>query len=795
MDAESQFTELQTQHQINALAAISDYLKKAQDHFREKKLDGELSGVPEGLKRARLDLMDILIEDLENVFAALYSDTPAQAPMDVYEHILSIRDQEPVSAQGAKARFFEKVDAFKRRGGELETPDFLSVLGLKGIAPDDLEDFAAEFSSTIHIVANYYQSDIELRAHHHAELIDDTAEAFVNQHLASATVEEQKQEKPPEQKKSRGDAWREKFTKRHKVLPEGVAEELQGHLQTVDGGSASERAKSEEWLRFAIELPFAKSGTSSGELSPEAQVEQVQNMKAALDGSHAGDHKIKRQLLEHMAGQFQRAKANGKVICLVGPPGVGKTTLGKSIAKATERKFASISLGGERDAAKIKGHGFTYTNSRPGAVLKAVQRAGTTQMVIMLDEIGRMSKRDGEDPEGTLLELLDPEQNKNFYDNYLGVSVDLSDVLFLCTANDISHMSQAVKDRMHIIRHDGYIPEEKMEIAINHLVPKLQEETKLYDNALSFTDEAILKLIKNYTQEAGVRMLERRLEGIFNKVLLSRMECAQEIAEHGGQTEITADNVDDYCEPEHQVHHTCVLNEDLVGRFNALAVSDAGGSVNRKQAERFPSRDGFKLVDPTGQLGPIAKETIQVASTWVRKNAARLGISPKLLDKTELRIHSDSWQGLEGPSAGGVVTTLIVSAMTNIPTRRDVAMTGTINYDGQIGKIGGLKQKLDGARTAGVATVMISRENEADLADVPQSLKDDLNIIVVDTMDDVLKHALVRQPKPLDMSLTGRLVRGFDDISGRLRKSNDNAPSNGGTDVSRNAHDYSGMAP
>lgn len=760
-------TKRENEHRIEVLKALNDYLTESKALFEAHGLNESLSGVPEGLARDRSNLMEILLDDLETILAAIYHKDPSQAPLSLYQRIINLRNpHDKITPEDAQIKLQAAVDKFIAEGSRVEPPEFLKVLRTQ-LPLDDIEDQpeaeAARLTQLMHEIMSYNQPDSLLAQAEVAETIANVTSDFVHEEWADSPDGAPKERHTP--RKSRNTGMRDRFYEIRPFLTEEVVEKFEVELDAAESGSSGDAEKSSDWLRFALSLPWTKSNADqkSVALTPEEQVTQITAMKAALDENHAGDTKLKRSLLEFMATQLQSGKSNGKIICLVGPPGVGKTSLGKSIAKATGREFASISLGGEKDAATLKGDRSVFVGASPGRILKSIKRFGTTKMVIMLDEIGRLAHKNGEDPEAVLLEILDPSQNKEFQDSYLDVSFDLSDIIFMGTANDISHMSQAVQDRMHIIHHDGYIPEEKLAIARNHLIPKLQRQLNLTPDDIILTDDALEKLMNEYTREAGVRSLERRLEGIFSKVILERLENG-----HSNFVKITADNLDVYCDPSHQVRREIIPPEDRVGRFNALAASDTGGLILSKQAERLPSQDGFKLAAPTGLLGEMANETVNVASTWVRKNAINLGISPWLLEKTELRIHSDSWSGVEGPSAGGVMTTLIVSVMTGIPTKRDVAMTGTINYDGKIGKIGGLKQKLDGARTAGVKTVLISRENEIDLRDIPQSLQDDLNIIVVDTMDDVLKHALTKQPKPLDMSLYGRTTRTFQHVSQRL---------------------------
>ncbi len=459
-----------------------------------------------------------------------------------------------------------------------------------------------------------------------------------------------------------------------------------------------------------------------------------------LDEDHYGLEKVKERILEYLAVQKRTNKLKGPILCLVGPPGVGKTSLGKSIAKATGRDFVRVSLGGVRDEAEIRGHRRTYIGSMPGKIIQSMKKAKTSNPMFLLDEIDKMGQDFRGDPASALLEVLDPEQNATFADHYLEVDYDLSDVMFVTTANSLN-MPQPLMDRMEIIRIPGYTEDEKVEISRRHLIPKQLENHGLKEEEWSINDEGLQNLIRLYTREAGVRNLEREIARLARK--------AVRVLESGDAETVlvTAKNLDEYSGvPKFRFGE--IEGEDKVGVVTGLAWTSVGGDILTIEAVQMP---GKGRMTPTGNLKEVMKESVSAASSYVRSRAENFGIEPPLFEKTDIHVHvPEGATPKDGPSAGVAMATAIVSVLTGIPIHKDIAMTGEISLRGRVLAIGGLKEKLLAAVRAGVKKVLIPEENEKDLADIPDNVKDTLEIIPVETVDQVLSHALVSSLTPIE---------------------------------------------
>uniref|UniRef100_UPI00404767C3 endopeptidase La n=1 Tax=Yoonia sp. TaxID=2212373 RepID=UPI00404767C3 len=467
------------------------------------------------------------------------------------------------------------------------------------------------------------------------------------------------------------------------------------------------------------------------------------NLTAAqtvLDNDHYGLEKVKERIVEYLAVQQRSAKLKGPIMCLVGPPGVGKTSLGKSVARATGREFIRISLGGVRDESEIRGHRRTYIGSMPGKIIQALKKAKTTNPLILLDEIDKMGQDFRGDPASAMLEVLDPEQNSTFVDHYLEVEYDLSNVMFLTTSNSYN-MPGPLLDRMEIISLSGYTEDEKCEIAKQHLLPKVMKNHGLKAKEFSVSDDALLSMVRVYTREAGVRNLERELAKVARKVV------TQIVKKEATQVAITADNLDEYLGVK---KHKFGLAEetDQVGVVTGLAWTSVGGELLNIEALRLPGKGRMKT---TGKLGDVMKESIDAAASYVRSIAPEIGVKPTKFDVIDIHVHvPDGATPKDGPSAGLAMVTSIVSVLTGIPVRKDIAMTGEVSLRGNAMPIGGLKEKLLAALRGGIKTVLIPVDNEKDLPEIPDNVKEGLTIIPVKHVSEVLAHALVSKPEPIE---------------------------------------------
>ncbi len=458
-----------------------------------------------------------------------------------------------------------------------------------------------------------------------------------------------------------------------------------------------------------------------------------------LDADHYGLEKVKERIIEYLAVQSRSPKIRGPILCLVGPPGVGKTSLGKSIAKATGRNFVRMSLGGVRDEAEVRGHRRTYIGSMPGKVIQGMKKAKTSNPLFLLDEIDKLGADWRGDPSSALLEVLDPEQNSTFADHYLEVDYDLSDVMFVTTANSL-RMPQPLLDRMEIIRIPGYTEDEKVEIAKRHLMSKVSEANGLKSDEWSVTDSAIRDLIRYYTREAGVRNLEREIAG------LARKSVKEIVSKKAKKVAITHKNLEKFAGVR-KFRYGEAEAEDMVGVVTGLAWTEVGGEILTIESVLLPGKGNVKQ---TGKLGDVMQESVSAAMSYVRSRSTTFGIKPTLFEKRDLHVHvPEGATPKDGPSAGIAMATSIVSVLTGIPVRRDVAMTGEITLRGRVLPIGGLKEKLLAAMRAGIKTVFIPKDNEKDLADIPDSVKKGLEINPVSHVDEVIMRALARKPEAI----------------------------------------------
>jgi ATP-dependent Lon protease len=519
-----------------------------------------------------------------------------------------------------------------------------------------------------------------------------------------------------------------KKTKLSKEAREKAQAELK-KLRTMSPMSA-EATVVRNYLDWLLSIPWKKRTKVSTDLKKAQEI---------LDADHYGLEKVKERIIEYLAVQQRVGKMKGPILCLVGPPGVGKTSLGKSLAKATGRNFVRVSLGGVRDEAEIRGHRRTYIGSMPGKIIQSMKKAKSSNPLFMLDEIDKLGADFRGDPSSALLEVLDPEQNANFNDHYLEVDYDLSDVMFVCTANTL-RMAQPLLDRLEIIRIPGYTEDEKIEIAKRHLIPKQRKQHGLKEEEWSISDEALVDLIRYYTREAGVRNLEREIANLARKAL-------REILVEGKKAvKITRKNLEKYAGVRRYRFGEAEL-EDQIGVTTGLAWTEVGGELLQVEAVTVPGKGKMTV---TGKLGEVMQESVQAARSWVRSRARELGIPAETFDRTDIHIHvPEGATPKDGPSAGVAMVTSIVSVLTRIPVKASVAMTGEITLRGRVLPVGGLKEKLLAALRGGLETVIIPKENEKDLAEIPDNVKKALKIVPVATIDEVLRLALVRMPEPL----------------------------------------------
>ena len=464
------------------------------------------------------------------------------------------------------------------------------------------------------------------------------------------------------------------------------------------------------------------------------------NSERILDEDHYGLEKVKERIIEYLAVQQRTDKVKGPILCLVGAPGVGKTSLGKSIARATGRNFVRMSLGGIRDEAEIRGHRRTYIGSLPGKIIQSMKKAKTSNPLFLLDEVDKMGTDFRGDPASALLEVLDPEQNSTFNDHYLEVDYDLSDVMFVTTANTLN-IPPPLLDRMEVIRISGYTEDEKVEIAKRHLISKQMEAAGLEDGEWSISDDALRDVIRYYTREAGVRNLERELASLNRK-------ATKEILKKGRKkVAVTRRNVGKFLGVR-RFRFGEVELEDLVGVTIGLAWTEVGGELLTIESVQLPGKGKILI---TGKLGEVMQESVQAAASYVRSRSIQFGIKPTIFEKTDLHVHvPEGAIPKDGPSAGVGMLTSIVSVLTRNPVRKDLAMTGEITLRGRVLPIGGLKEKLLAALRGGIKTVLIPKENEKDLAEIPDNVKRGLEIIAVDSLTEVLEHALVKPLVPIE---------------------------------------------
>ncbi|MFN0140646.1 MAG: endopeptidase La [Pyrinomonadaceae bacterium] len=511
-------------------------------------------------------------------------------------------------------------------------------------------------------------------------------------------------------------------------MPEAAEEEALRQLKKLERmhPDTAETATLRNWLDIMTELPWAKASKDNLNLKKAERI---------LDEDHYGLERVKERMIESLAVRKLKEKPKGSILCLVGPPGVGKTSLGRSVARALNRKFVRLSLGGLHDEAEIRGHRRTYVGAMPGRLIQAIQQAGTNNPLIMLDEIDKVGADFRGDPSSALLEVLDPEQNATFRDNYLGVTFDLSNAMFMTTANILDTVQPALRDRMETISLSGYTEEEKLEIAKRHLIPKQIEENGLEKSDVKFDRKAIAKMISEYTQEAGLRQLEREIGKVCRKV-------ARQKAENNGEFQpmrVTAENLKTFLRVP-KIFNEGALKKDQIGTVTGLAWTAVGGDILFIEALKTKGKGKLLL---TGQLGEVMQESAQAAFSYAKARSKELGIDESVLENYDIHIHlPEGAIPKDGPSAGITMATALVSVLSQRAVRKDVAMTGEITLRGNVLPVGGVKEKLLAARRAKIKTVILPAPNERDLDDLPQEVRDDLTFIFVENVREVFDAAL-----------------------------------------------------
>ncbi len=711
-------------HQIGTLSNILQLLKLP---------DGTIKVLVEGTQRARvIDLNDgedhftaqiTMLESEESAENDRELEVMSRSVINVFDQYVKLNKKVPpeilTSLAGIDdpARLADTIAAHM----SLKLDEKQQVLEIDGVR-DRLEHIMGLIEGEIDIL----QVEKRIRGRVKQQMEKSQREYYLNEQMKAIQKELGEMEDAPNEV--------EELAKKIEKsgMPKQAREKAESELNKLKMMSpmSAEATVVRNYIDWMVDVPWKKKSKVRNDLA-QAQV--------VLDEDHYGLEKVKERILEYLAVQQRVRKLKGPILCLVGPPGVGKTSLGQSIARATNRKFTRMSLGGVRDEAEIRGHRRTYIGSMPGKIIQNLSKISVRNPLFLLDEIDKMAMDFRGDPASALLEVLDPEQNDTFADHYLEVDYDLSDVMFVATSNSMN-IPGPLLDRMEVIRLPGYTEDEKTNIAKNYLVPKQMKNNGLNTKEIQINEVTIRNIVRYYTREAGVRNLEREISKICRKVVKQHL-----LAGTSKKTVITPKNIEKYLGVR-QFRYGEAEEDDRVGQVTGLAWTEVGGELLTIESTVMP---GKGAIIRTGQLGDVMKESIEAARTVVRSRASILGIADDFLEKQDIHIHvPEGATPKDGPSAGIGMCTALVSAITDIPVRADVAMTGEITLRGEVLPIGGLKEKLLAALRGGISTVLIPHENKKDLVEMPDNIKNKLKVIPVRWIDEVFDIALTRQPEP-----------------------------------------------
>ena len=698
--------------------------------------DGTMKVLIEGIRRVKVekflpneDFIEADVSDLkESEHKSMEQEALARAVVSQFEEYVKLSKKTPPEVLAS----VNQIEDYSKLADTIA-----SHLSLKVAEKQELLE-ASTLKTRFEKILNFMNAEMTLLE------VENKIKTRVKKQMEKSQKEYYLNEQMKAIQKELGDDEQEEFSQymkkieKTKLSPE-AKEKATAELKKLKtmGPMSSEATVVRNYLDWLLDIPWQ---------NPSKVNKDLERAKEILDRDHYGLDKVKERILEYLAVQARADKVKGPILCLVGPPGVGKTSLGRSIAEATGRKFVRTSLGGMRDEAEIRGHRRTYIGSMPGKIIKGMKKAGTSNPLFLLDEIDKLGNDWRGDPSSALLEVLDPEQNSAFNDHYLEVDYDLSDVMFITTANSLD-MPRPLLDRMEIIRLSGYTEEEKIQIAKQHLVPKILAENTLKPNELEISDDAIRDIIRYYTREAGVRNLERELAKIARKAvkeIIMAEEAKRSSKSKSKKTavktiKVMAKNLKDYLGVI-RYRYGEAEESDHIGVTTGLAWTEVGGDILFIEAVDMP---GKGKVIQTGKLGDVMKESIETAFSMVRAHSKSLGIDPEVFEKTDVHVHvPEGATPKDGPSAGIAMYTTLVSVFTKTPVRKDVAMTGEITLQGRVLPIGGLKEKLLSALRAGIKTVIIPKDNEKDLAEIPEIVTKEMKIIPVEEVSEVLKIAL-----------------------------------------------------
>ncbi|WP_114226393.1 MULTISPECIES: endopeptidase La [Sphingomonas] len=703
--------------------------------------DGTVRVLVEGVRRARL----LSLEPAEGHLMATIEDVPEDEADDTETQALmrSVVDQFDTYAKLNKRLPAETSIQL----GEIESASVLAdaVASNLSIKVADKQAVLAELNAARRLEMVYafmegelgvLQVEKKIRSRVKRQMEKTQREYYLNEQLKAI------QRELGNEDGEGGDDLNELAAKIRKTrLSKEARNRANAELKKLKGMApmSAEATVARNYLDVLLGLPWGKKSKLKHDIGEAQRI---------LDEDHYGLEKVKERIVEYLAVQARTNKLKGPILCLVGPPGVGKTSLGRSIAKATGREFVRQSLGGVRDEAEIRGHRRTYIGSLPGKIVANLKKAGTSNPLFLLDEIDKLGQDFRGDPASALLEVLDPEQNSKFQDHYLELDYDLSDIMFVTTANSLD-MPQPLLDRMEIIRLEGYTEDEKVQIAERHLIPKQREAHGLKPEELVFEDSGIRAILRYYTREAGVRTLERELAKVARKALRKILEGAYQTVT------ISEANLADFLGVQ-RYRYGMSEEEDQIGAVTGLAWTEVGGELLTIEAVTVPGKGQIKT---TGKLGDVMQESVQAAWSFVRARAPAYGVKPSIFAKKDIHVHlPEGAVPKDGPSAGIGMVTTIISTLTGVPVRRDVAMTGEVTLRGRVLPIGGLKEKLLAALRGGITTVIIPKENEKDLAELPANVKEGLRIVPVAHVDEVLAEALSAKLEPIEWTEADELA-------------------------------------